>query len=92
VRSTLLAGLVFASASVLVAVPRSYHPRSSKPHVPSGQESHSKTHVHGYTRKDGTYVAPHDRSKPNHSKRDNWSTKGNVNPETGKPGEKPPAE
>ncbi len=44
------------------------------------------THVKGYTKKDGTHVAPHDRSAPNKSKRDNWSSKGNVNPETGKEG------
>lgn len=46
-------------------------------------------HVNGYTRKDGTYVAPHYRSAPNSTKADNWSTKGNVNPYTGKPGTKP---
>jgi len=43
-------------------------------------------HVRGYTRKDGTYVPPHDRTAPNGTKLDNWSTKGNINPETGKPG------
>ncbi len=52
----------------------------------SGRESHSVEHVHGYVRKDGTYVRPHDRTKPNGTQYDNWSTKGNVNPETGKPG------
>lgn len=46
-------------------------------------------HVNGYTRKDGTYVAPYNRTAPNSTKNDNWSTKGNVNPETGKPGTKP---
>jgi hypothetical protein len=43
-------------------------------------------HVKGYTKKDGTYVAPHDRTAPDSSKANNWSTKGNVNPETGKKG------
>lgn len=46
-------------------------------------------HVKGYTRKDGTYVAPHTRSAPNHTRSDNWSTKGNVNPYTVKVGTKP---
>lgn len=46
-------------------------------------------HVNGYTRKDGTYVAPHYRSAPNSTKADNWSTQGNVNPYTGKEGTKP---
>jgi len=40
----------------------------------------------GYTRKSGTYVAPHYRTSPDHSKSNNWSTKGNVNPYTGKRG------
>ncbi len=44
--------------------------------------------VKGYYRKDGTYVRPHYRSSPNHTKLDNWSTKGNVNPYTGKVGNK----
>lgn len=42
--------------------------------------------VRGYTRKDGTYVAPHYRSSPNTSRSDNYSTRGNYNPYTGKSG------
>lgn len=42
--------------------------------------------VHGYTRKDGTYVAPHMRSRPDGNLSNNWTTLGNVNPYTGKPG------
>jgi len=42
--------------------------------------------VRGYTRRDGTYVAPHRATNPNATKMDNWSTKGNVNPFTGKAG------
>jgi len=42
--------------------------------------------VDGYTRKDGTYVAPHYRSTPNSSKLDNYSTQGNSNPYTGQRG------
>lgn len=44
--------------------------------------------VRGYTKKNGTYVAPHYRSNPNSTKLDNWSTKGNINPYTGKAGTK----
>ena len=44
------------------------------------------TSVHGYTRKDGTRVAPHHRSRPDGDSRNNYSTKGNVNPYTGKRG------
>ncbi|HEU4583280.1 MAG TPA: hypothetical protein VFS67_33715 [Polyangiaceae bacterium] len=42
--------------------------------------------VRGYVRKDGTYVAPHYRSAPDGNFWNNWSTRGNVNPYTGKPG------
>lgn len=34
----------------------------------------------------GTYVQPHYKTSPNKSKFDNWSTKGNSNPYTGKKG------
>lgn len=51
------------------------------------QRSHS---VRGYTRKDGTYVAPHRATNSNGTKLDNWSTRGNVNPYTGKVGTKDP--
>lgn len=50
----------------------------------------SSTHVKGYTKKNGTYVAPHHRTTPDKLKSNNWSTKGNVNPDTGKPGTKDP--
>lgn len=46
--------------------------------------------VRGYTRKNGTYVSPHKRSSPDRSKHNNWSTKGNTNPYTGKKGTKSP--
>ncbi len=42
--------------------------------------------VKGYTTKKGTYVAPHFKQSPNKSKFDNFSTKGNINPFTGKKG------
>lgn len=48
----------------------------------------SKTHVSRYTRKDGTHVDAHNRSSADHTKANNRSTKGNANPETGKPGTK----
>jgi len=48
--------------------------------------SHS---VRGYVKKNGTYVQPYRATNPNGTKRDNWSTSGNVNPYTGKPGTKP---
>jgi hypothetical protein len=46
----------------------------------------STVSVRGYTTSRGTYVAPHYRTSPNSSRIDNWSTRGNVNPFTGKSG------
>ena len=43
-------------------------------------------HVNGHVRSDGTYVQPHVQTAPNSTKMDNYSTKGNVNPYTGKAG------
>ncbi len=55
------------------------------PHAKGG-EVHVKAHV----TKDGTYVPTHERTAPNATKLDNWSTKGNVNPNTGNAGTKDP--
>jgi hypothetical protein len=46
------------------------------------------SHVGGHTKRDGTYVARHDRSTPDRTKNNSWDTKGNFNPETGKSGTK----
>ena len=54
----------------------------------SGLEAAAQTYVGGYTKKNGTYVAPHYRSSPNKTQRDNYSTYGNYNPYTGKKGTK----
>ena len=43
-------------------------------------------HVNGYTRQDGTYVQPYQRTAPNSTRMDNYSTIGNSNPYTGKAG------
>lgn len=47
-------------------------------------------HVRGYTKADGTYVPPHERSSPNSTTTDNWSVAPNVNPYTGAQGTKSP--
>ena len=43
-------------------------------------------YVDGYTKKDGTQVQGHYKTESNSSKQDNYSTKGNTNPYTGKKG------
>jgi hypothetical protein len=40
--------------------------------------------VKGYIKKDGIYVAPHQQTNRNETQRDNWTSKPNVNPYTGK--------
>ena len=42
--------------------------------------------VKGYFRSDGTYVPGHYRSAPDGNPWNNYSTRGNINPYTGKPG------
>lgn len=44
----------------------------------------------GYVRRDGGYVAPHQRTNPNNTRSDNYSTQGNVNPYTGQSGNRKP--
>ena len=46
----------------------------------------SATHVHAYTKKDGTYVEPHQRTTADKKFENNYTTKGNQNSATGKDG------
>lgn len=71
--------------SVGVLAKGSSHASKSSSSKSSSGSSHA---VKGHTTKTGTYVAPHRATNPNKTKRDNWSHKGNVNPNTGKEGTK----
>ena len=53
----------------------------------SGSTS-SKVRVKGYTKKNGRAVTPSSRTAPNKTQTDNYSTKGNRHPDTGKKGTK----
>lgn len=57
----------------------------SAPQVASAASSHR---TKSYVTKKGTYVPSHRATNPNKSKADNWSSKGNSNPYTGKNGTK----
>lgn len=46
------------------------------------------TRVQGHVKKDGKIVSPYKRKPPNKSKLDNYGSKGNLNPNTGKIGNK----
>ncbi len=55
----------------------------------SGYRSSTGSHyVDGYTRRDGAHVPGHFRTNADHTVRNNWSFKGNVNPHTGRVGSK----
>ena len=43
-------------------------------------------YIRGYTRHNGTYVQPHYQTPPNNNAFDNYSSKPNLNPYTGKKG------
>jgi len=51
------------------------------------QDAEAKsTRIRSHITKRGSYVGSHRRTTPNRSRLDNWSTKGNINPYTGKKG------
>lgn len=57
----------------------------------TGTDSNSSSHrVRGHVKKDGTFVEGHRATNRDQSKRNNYSTKGNFNPYTGKEGTKDP--
>lgn len=58
------------------------HQRLQMPSYGTGPNMQSES-VDGYMRNDGGYVMPHQRSAPDSSINNNWSTKGNSNPYTG---------
>ncbi len=53
-------------------------------------DGQAHTRVRGYMKRNGTYVMPHYQTHPNHTKLDNWSSKGNYNPFTGRRGKVDP--
>ena len=60
---------------------------SIQPTDAAAKGSHAKS---GYVKKDGTYVAPSRATNPDKTKHNNYSSKGNTNPYTGKQGTKDP--
>jgi len=56
-----------------------------------GSGSNSSSHTtSGYVNQRGTYVAPHQQTNPNSTQFDNYSTRGNYNPYTGRTGTRSP--
>lgn len=81
--------ILLALAPVQQSLARGSHSSTSYKSSPHSTST-APVHVNGYTKKNGTYVAPHYRSHPDKSYNNNWSVKGNVNPYTGKAGTKNP--
>ncbi len=79
---SLISSILITSASPVLSRGKSYGFRA-----PS-YKSYSSGHVRGYTKRSGRYVMPHRRSRPDGRKFNNWSTRGNINPYTGKKGYK----
>ena len=67
--------LAFALLLLLITIPMS---------------AFSDVYVHGYCRQDGTCEQPYYRSSPDHSYNNNWEVRPNVNPYTGKEGDRSP--
>ncbi len=88
--------ITFTLIALLITTPSVYargggghsggHSHASSSYSPGTGSKSSSTHVKGYTKKDGTYVEGHSRSTPDKNFNNNWSTKGNENPHTGKDG------
>lgn len=47
------------------------------------------SYVHGYAKKDGTYVNGYHRTAPDNTVNNNYGTSGNVNPYSGREGTQP---
>lgn len=73
------------TALLLAATAAEARSSSSSPYG-SGWVNPSSRGVSGYTKRDGTYVAPYRQTTPNSTTRDNYSAPGNRNP--WKPGNK----
>lgn len=75
VTGAFMKAMLLLSAGVLVA-------------LAVGVQAQSSHEVSGYTKRDGTYVAPHYQTDSNSTRTDNWSSRPNTNtnPYTGQPG------
>ncbi len=87
-KKTIVLIALCALSMVAVAKGSSGGGRSKGASSGSGHVNSSSNTVRGHTTKNGTYVAPAKATNPNKTKTDNYSQKGNTNPNTGKPGTK----
>ena len=83
--------LIFATALVVLATPAAAQYQRNNQYYGGGFGSNSNDHyVQPHVRRDGSSVEGHYRTNPNNNPYDNFSTRGNVNPYTGKRGSSSP--
>ena len=88
--------LIVFAISIVITLPvfaRGYNGLYKSPSYNTrsyGYTNPSSTTVRGYSTRSGTYVQPYQRTMPNNTKMDNYSTRGNFNPYTGRPGTRNP--
>lgn len=90
------------AAAISIAAPAAVHAQYGgyrapggygSPNPPGGYGTGANPYSHGvegYTRQNGTYVAPHYETNPNSTQLDNYGTRGNQNPYTGSYGTRTP--
>ena len=91
IRTLAFAAMVAIAAHGIATAKGGGHGRGhSSSHANSSGHVNSASHyVHSYTRKDGTFVSGYRATDPNHTRNDNYTTRGNINSYTGEPGTKP---
>lgn len=77
-----------AVAAISILLSTSAIARGSYYHLSGTGSSYSHNHVSGYTRSNGSHVNSYERTGRNSTQLDNYSTKGNYNPYTGRTGTK----
>lgn len=79
---------LIAVNSIAFGYTRPSTPRSSGNISRPSTNPSRPTLISGYSSSNGIYIQPHIRTTPNNTKTNNYSTKGNINPTTGRPGTK----
>jgi hypothetical protein len=80
--------VVFVLAVSVFAAAQHQHRSSGSGMSGTGSKSSSEG-VHGYVKRNGTYVAPYHRTTRDSTQLNNYETKRNYNPYTSKVGKKP---
>ena len=88
--SAILVLLAAAMALAPVAAVDAKGSRGGGSYASSSGSKSSSTAVHSYTKKNGTHVDAHRRTTADRTEKNNYSARGNSNPNTGKTGHKTP--